>query len=57
MTMRCKERRKEDKEEEDPPRESTEMRMKKTVPVVELRQTFDSNAFAARPGVNFIELI
>jgi hypothetical protein len=56
--VRCKKRREEDREEEDSkPRESTEMRMMKTAPVVELQQTFESKTLVARPGVSFIEFI
>jgi hypothetical protein len=56
--VRCKKRREEDREEEDSkPRESTEMRMMKTAPVVELQQTFESKTLVARPGVSFIEFV
>jgi len=56
--MKMKKKREEDTESgRETQRETTEMRMKKTEPMVEIHQTFENKTLVAKPGVNFTEFI
>jgi len=60
LTMKLKKKKEEDKQHgqnEEVVRETTEMRMKRTEPMVEIQQTFENKTLVAKPGVSFTEFI